>query len=187
MLLIIGLGNPGSQYDKTYHNMGYMTLDRVADEIGVKFKDTKCKALVAEKFVAGEKVVLAKPLTYMNLSGDSVRELMGYYKATAKDIVVVYDDIDLARGGLRIRKEGSAGTHNGMRDIIAKINTKEFVRVRVGVGRPPEYMDLKDYVLSRPSGENLTLIEGAISSASQAVVKYMENRDIEAVMRTYQK
>lgn len=185
MLLIVGLGNPGSQYEKTYHNMGYMTLDKVADKLGHKFKDTKCKALVAEKFINGEKVVLAKPLTYMNLSGDSVRELMGYYKATPQDIVIVYDDIDLSVGALRIRREGSAGTHNGMRDIIAKISTKQFVRVRVGIGRPPEYMDLKDYVLSRVGGDNLTAIDRALNEASDAICDYVKDRDIEAVMRKY--
>ena len=185
MYIVVGLGNPGKQYDGTYHNMGYTAVDMLADKLGVRFKDKRCQAVVGEVYINSDKVVLAKPVTYMNLSGDSVRELMGYYKAGPDSLVVMYDDIDLVKGTLRIRREGSAGTHNGMRDIVSKLGTGQFLRIRIGIGRPGEYMDLKDYVLSRPRGENAALQTKACERAARAAYEYVSGAGAEAIMRKY--
>ena len=132
MKLIVGLGNPGKEYENTFHNLGFMALDCVVDYFGVNFNKEKSKALIAEERINGEKVIFAKPQTYMNLSGESVRELLDFYKISPSDLVVIYDDFDLPIGAVRFREEGSAGTHNGMRNIIKEIKTEKFKRVRVG-------------------------------------------------------
>ena len=121
MKLIVGLGNPDDKYKNTFHNLGFMSVDKVADKLGFSFTKTKCRALIAEGNVNGEKIILAKPLTYMNLSGESVRELVSFYKISTADTVVIYDDYDLLKGVIRIRENGSAGTHNGMRNIIQEL------------------------------------------------------------------
>ena len=146
--LVIGLGNIGKAYEKTVHNMGFIVLDGVAEKTDTKFKTKECDAETAFIYMNGEKVVLARPTTYMNNSGVAVKELMRKYKVECNDILVIVDDIDLAPGTIRLREKGSAGTHNGLKSIIAEIGTGDFKRVRVGVGRPPEFMDLADFVLS---------------------------------------
>ena len=148
MLIVVGLGNPDKQYQNNYHNIGYMAVQDLASKMSVNISKKSCQAVIGEKFVSGEPVVLALPTTYMNNSGDSVKELIGRYKATNKDIVVVYDDIDLPVGQIRIRKEGSAGTHNGMKSIIQHLGTQEFTRVRIGIGPKPAGLDLAYFVLS---------------------------------------
>jgi len=147
MKLIVGLGNYGDKYAYTHHNMGFLAVECLADKLGLKFKKKECDALIAEGFFNGEKLVLAKPLTYMNLSGVAVKQLLKKHKADTKDMVVIYDDIDIERGTLRVRQKGSAGTHNGMRNIIETIGTEEFPRVRVGIGKPPPFVPLADFVL----------------------------------------
>ena len=153
MKVIVGLGNPGKEYDKTLHNMGYMSVDEFASSYGFSFTKTKYNAKYAEGMVDGEKVILLKPITYMNLSGLCVAECVRKLKLDLKDLLVVYDDIDLPVGAVRIRKSGSAGTHNGMRHIISSLGTDTFARLRVGIGRD-ERRDLRDYVLSKMSAEH---------------------------------
>lgn len=181
MLLIIGLGNHGLAYKNTYHNMGFITVDKLAFALDVDFKHRFCKAKVAEKFVGGEKIVIAKPQTYMNLSGESVRELMGKYKAKASETIIVYDDIDLPCGVLRLRQGGSAGTHNGMRNIIALSGVSDFPRIRIGIGKPQGEIDLATFVLSKVKGESYDKLSVATERASKALLAYIENRDIAKV------
>lgn len=145
MIIIVGLGNPDKKYEQTYHNLGFLAVDRFAQKICANFSKTMCKACVAEANVNGQKVILAKPLTYMNLSGESVVLLKQKYKDAR--ILVIVDDIDLPRGEIRYRLHGSAGTHNGLRSIVSYIG-QEFERIKIGIGRD-ESMDLCDYVLSK--------------------------------------
>ena len=137
-MLIVGLGNPGAKYENTYHNMGFQVVDRLAKLLGVQIKEKSCDALIATLFVKGEKTVIAKPQTYMNLSGVSVKQLLGANKLAPEDAVIIYDDVDLPIGNLRLRKEGSAGTHNGMRSVIGETGSDKFKRVRIGAGFEPQ-------------------------------------------------
>lgn len=148
MRIIVGLGNPGAEYERTRHNAGFDVLELLAADIGVKFQKLQGKAKVADGLAGGEKFLLARPQTFMNLSGESVRALMDFYKLSPEQLLVVYDDIDLPLGRLRVRKSGSAGTHNGMRSIIGCLGTEGFARLRVGVGAPPPGWELARYVLS---------------------------------------
>ncbi len=147
MKIVVGLGNYGDKYAYTFHNMGFLAVERLADELNLKFDKKECDALVAVGYRGGEKIVLAKPLTYMNLSGVAVKQLLGKYKATPKDLVVIFDDLDIEKASVRVRMKGSAGTHNGMRNIIEKIGSSEFARVRIGIGPKPSLIPLVDYVL----------------------------------------
>ena len=185
MFLVVGLGNPGKQYEKTVHNVGFMVVDRLLDKLGVKAKDKGCDAVCATTFCKGNKVIIAKPQTYMNLSGESVKQLVKYNGMEASDVIVVYDDIDLPLGAIRIRKEGSAGTHNGMKNVIANLGTTEVARIRVGVGDDRGKMQLKDYVLSNVCGEKKEKLDKVIDRVSQCLQDYIQDGDIEAVMRRY--
>lgn len=168
MHIIIGLGNPTVQYQETRHNVGWQAITRLSDDYKIPLDLKKHKALCGKGYIEGEKVILAQPLTYMNLSGESVRELLDFYKATPADIIVIYDDISLAVGQLRIRKKGSAGGHNGMKSILAHLGTDEFPRIKIGVGDKPKGWDLADYVLSRFQGEEQESIKQAIKDTSEA-------------------
>ena len=162
MKLIVGLGNPGAEYAYTYHNVGWLTLDILAEHFNIKLNEKVCDSIVGVKSVKGEKIILAKPQTYMNLSGTAVKQLMSRYGAKAEDLIVIYDDIDIAKGTFRYRIKGSAGTHNGMRNIIAQIGTENFQRVRVGIGPVPEQIPLISYVLMTiPDDERSTVAQGA--------------------------
>ena len=170
MFLIVGLGNPGKQYEHTRHNIGFDVMDALAEKYNISISEKKHKALCGKGVINGVKVVLAKPQTYMNLSGESVAELVNYYKMDPEEeMIVIYDDISLAPGNLRIRKKGSAGGHNGIKNIIAHLGTQEFPRIKVGVGDKPPRMDLADYVLSRFSKEDREKMEQAFKDAAEAV------------------
>ena len=149
MYIIVGLGNPGKQYDKTRHNVGFDVIDMLANEYDISVTKIKHKALIGEGRIGSEKVLLVKPQTYMNLSGETLIDIYNYYKVDLENIVVIYDDIDLDVGKLRIRKKGSGGTHNGMRSIVKCLGSIEFPRVRVGVSKPMPGQNLADFVLSR--------------------------------------
>ncbi|MDY6367886.1 MAG: aminoacyl-tRNA hydrolase [Clostridia bacterium] len=186
MKLIVGLGNPEKKYENTFHNLGFTVVDKVAEKLGVTFGKEKCKALVAEYGTGANKVLIAKPLTYMNLSGESVSELMSFYKIESKDILVIYDDYDLKKGEIRIRKEGSAGTHNGMKSVIGKIGTTEFLRIRVGFHPDPDCkIPLIDYVLSGIKDEDKPVFSKATDVAATAATDFAKGRDDEFIMRTY--
>ncbi len=184
MKLIFGLGNPGREYEKTRHNMGFMTLDMLARKHGIAINSCKDKGMSGKGMIGTEKVVLIKPLTYMNLSGECVRAYVDFYKAdAAEDVIVIYDDIDIEPGFLRIRKNGSAGSHNGMKSVIKCLGTESFARVRVGVGAKPAGWDLADYVLARPSGEDEKKLSEAMEHATAAIELIAEGRMDEAMNR----
>lgn len=169
MYLIVGLGNPTKQYEKTRHNIGFDVIDALADKYNISVTEKKHKALCGRGAIEGQKVVLAKPQTFMNLSGESVVELLNYYKMDAEtEMIVIYDDISLAPGNIRIRKKGSAGGHNGIKNIIALTGTQNFLRIKVGVGEKPKNRDLADYVLGRFSQEDRQYVEDAIKDAINA-------------------
>lgn len=182
MLIIVGLGNPGLQYRNTYHNTGFNTVDKLVAAHGGTFKRRICRAKVCEMYVSGEKIVVAKPQTYMNLSGDSVRELLGYYKAKPQELVVVYDDIELDLGTLRMREKGSAGTHNGMRSIVGT-SGEGMPRLRVGIGRPEGQIPLMDFVLSRPKDDKYRLWDEATTRAKEVLERYIRTRSVSLSMQ----
>ncbi|MFZ5478051.1 MAG: aminoacyl-tRNA hydrolase [Myxococcota bacterium] len=168
MHLVVGLGNPGARYAKTRHNVGFLVVERLAARANASVEKKLFGALVGDCQVAGRKVVLAMPQQYMNLSGHPTRSVMGFYKVAPTDTVVVYDDLDLPFGKLRLRTSGSAGGHNGVKDIVQHVGN-EFVRVRVGIGRPPGPMDSADYVLTPWSAAEAEKLDAVVDRAADAV------------------
>ncbi|MCR5684692.1 MAG: aminoacyl-tRNA hydrolase [Lachnospiraceae bacterium] len=168
MKAIFGLGNYGPKYAGTRHNMGFDTVTHLSDDWNIPLDTRRFKGLCGFGWYEGEKVILVQPQTYMNLSGECVREICDFFKLTSKDILVVYDDVSLPPGSIRIRKKGSAGGHNGMKNIIAHLGTEGFDRIRIGVGEKPEYMDLADYVLSRFAPGDEPAVREAIATAAKA-------------------
>ena len=170
MYIIAGLGNPGGKYEKTKHNMGFQVIDLLADKYHIEMNQKKHKAICGTGIIEGVKVLLLKPQTFMNLSGESIRDAVDFYKIDPEtELIVIYDDIDLEPGQLRIRKQGSAGGHNGIKDIIRQLGTEKFLRIKVGVGAKPKGWDLADHVLGRFSTEDRKLVDEAIAKAAKAV------------------
>lgn len=170
MFMIVGLGNPGKEYENTRHNIGFRVVDAIADKAGITVKSKEGKALTGKGMFAGQKVLLVKPQTYMNLSGESVRALMDYYKIDeTEELIVISDDISLDVGRLRIRKKGSAGGHNGLKNIILHLGHDQFKRVRMGVGEKPQGYDLADYVLGHFPSEEKSAIEESVARAVDAI------------------
>lgn len=185
MYVIAGLGNPAGKYEKTRHNAGFDVIDRLADKYNIKITDRKHKALCGTGIIAGEKVLLVKPQTFMNLSGESIGAILNFYKIEPEtNLIVIYDDISLAPGKLRIRKKGSAGGHNGIKSIIAHVKTQEFQRIKVGVGEKPPGWDLADYVLGHFSKEERKLAEDAFDRAADAV-EYMIKGETDKAMNLF--
>ncbi len=183
-MIIIGLGNKGLSYKNTYHNMGFDVVNKLAKELGVRFSHAECKAKTAVTNVSGTRIVLAKPETYMNLSGESVRELMGKYKESADGILVIYDDVDIAIGTIRARNGGSAGTHNGMRNIVECLNgNTSFKRIRIGTGFEHGDVPLYNVVLSKVKGENKTLVDASTDFVTKELLAYLSDRDFDKLMR----
>ena len=167
--LVVGLGNPGSQYEATRHNVGFRAVDALAKEAGVKIDRAKFQALTAQATVGGVRVLLMKPQTYMNLSGVAVKQAADFYKVPPERVLVLFDDIDLDVGRLRIRRNGSAGGHNGIKSIISSLGSQEFPRIKIGVGAKPHPDDLADWVLSRFTLAEQKLLDPAIEHAAEAV------------------
>lgn len=184
MILIAGLGNPGKEYENTRHNAGFLVLDTLAQKLGADLSERKHRALCGKAVIGGQKVILLKPQTYMNSSGESIRAAADYYKVPPEDILVVYDDISLAPGQLRIRAKGSAGGHNGIKSIIAHLGTQEFPRVKVGIGEKPPRMDLADYVLGHFSSGEKKIREEAAKEAADAICEIV-NVGIEQAMNDH--
>lgn len=185
MFLIVGLGNPGRQYEHTRHNVGFDVMDALADKYNISISEKKHRALCGKGVIGGQKVVLAKPQTYMNLSGESVAELLHYYKLDPEsEMLVIFDDISLAPGGIRIRKKGSAGGHNGIKNIIAQTGTQNFMRVKVGVGEKPKGWDLADHVLGRFDAADRERVETAIGDAV-AATELVLSGEIDAAMNEF--
>ena len=185
MYLIVGLGNPEKKYEKTFHNMGFIAVGDVAERLGVKFKKKECEASVAEAFVGGEKVILARPFTYMNNSGRAVKQLIAKYKIEEEKLLVIYDDYDLPKGKVRIRAGGSAGTHNGMRSIIGETGLKNFPRIRVGIRDEEVDIPIINYVLAEVKKEDYELFGAACQKAGEAAAEFAKGLDIEKVMCKY--
>ncbi len=185
MYIIVGLGNPDRKYKNTRHNIGFDVIDAIADKNHILVGEKKHKALTGKGVVGGQKAVLVKPQTYMNLSGESVREVIDFYKADEKsELIVIVDDINLDVGQIRIRKKGSAGGHNGLKNIILHLGHDEFMRVRMGVGHKPEDRDLVDYVLGRFSGDEREIMDESAYRAAQAV-EVMIAQGADAAMNLY--
>ena len=186
MKLIVGLGNPDKEYKGTYHNLGFSAIDVLCDELGVYVNKDSCRALIGSAYVGKEKVIFAKPQTYMNLSGESVFELCSYYKISPQDVIVIYDDFDLKKGDVRIRKNGSAGTHNGMRNIVKILGNGEFARIRIGFKpKTPTMIPLLDMVLSGIKPEDKPLFDKMTTLASDACVDFAKGVTIQQVMQKY--
>ncbi|WZL72822.1 aminoacyl-tRNA hydrolase [Clostridiaceae bacterium 35-E11] len=168
MFVIVGLGNPGKQYVGTRHNVGFDTIDYLAYRNNITVNKIKHKAVIGEGMIHNKKVMLVKPQTFMNLSGRSIREIVNFYKLDTEKLFVIYDDIDLQVGKLRLRSKGSAGTHNGMRSIIYEIQLDDFPRVRIGIGKP-QHGNLADYVLGRFSQEEIEIVNQTIKRAAEAI------------------
>ena len=187
MYIIVGLGNPTKEYNNTRHNIGFDVIDKLADMYSISVLEKKHKALVGKGIINGQKVILAKPQTYMNLSGESVRELVDYYKVDEEtELVIIYDDISLDVGQLRIRKKGSAGGHNGIKSIIQHLGTDVFPRIKMGVGEKPKGYDLADYVLGHFKKEERIIMDESIISASKAI-ELMVIDEIGEAMNQYNK
>ena len=184
MFIIAGLGNPGREYASTRHNIGYATVDALAEKYNIGFTERKFNSLVGKGVIEGKKVLLIKPLTYMNLSGEAVRPACDYYKIDSEsELIVIYDDISLPVGQLRIRPKGSAGGHNGIKNIIAHLGGEVFLRIKIGVGEKPSRMDLKDYVLGHFSEEEKEAEKEAVDKACEAVLYLMQGKAEEAMNR----
>ena len=184
MYLIAGLGNPAAKYEKTRHNIGFDVIDAVADRYNIHVTEKKSKAYCGSGYMEGQKVLLVKPQTFMNLSGDSIAPLMKFYKLDPADqMIIIYDDISLEPGNLRIRRKGSAGGHNGIKDIIAKTGSDQFSRIKVGVGQKPADWALADYVLSRFSTGERCLVDEAVMEAVEALGLMVQGETDEAMNR----
>lgn len=170
MWLLVGLGNPGAQYVRTRHNIGFDVVETLAARYALEFRGKRANSLIAEGKVAGQRVALVKPQTFMNLSGQAVAALRTWYKVeAAREILIIYDDLDLPFARLRFRERGSAGTHNGMRSIVQQLGSSDFARLRIGIGQPPGKMDVAAYVLSRFSKEEAEQVPDVITTAADAV------------------
>ena len=181
MYLIAGLGNPGTEYAATRHNIGFDMITYLCDEYNISLRGRKGKALVGKGVIAGEQVLLAQPQTYMNLSGESIRALMDYYKLDLEELIIICDDINLPVGQIRVRPKGSAGGHNGLKNIIQHLGTEEFTRVRIGVGAKPDGSDLIKHVLGRFSREDDGMIRDVFALAEKALLAIMTESVSEAM------
>ena len=185
MYIIAGLGNPTLQYEGTRHNVGFDVIDLLADKYNITVETRKSRAFIRKGMIEGNKVILVKPQTYMNLSGESVKALVDYYKIDKEsELLVIYDDVSLGTGQLRIRKKGSAGGHNGIKNIISHLDTDVFLRMKIGVGEKPKKYDLADYVLSRFSKEEREQMEAGYEKAVKAAVMIL-NGETDAAMNEY--
>lgn len=186
MKMIVGLGNPGGKYAKTKHNVGFMTVDRLAEKYNVTFKRNSFEAEQGEFFVGGEKIILLKPQTFMNDSGRAVGPLMTYLGVLPAELVVVYDDLDVAVGKIRLRQKGGAGGHNGIKSIISHLKGSQiFDRIKIGIGRPPQNMTVVNHVLSPFSQTDLPLIETSIDQAVAALEDYLKTDDFINTMNKF--
>lgn len=186
MKLVVGLGNPGDKYLRTLHNMGFMAAEALLQRMSLKAKTLECSSKTAVTSISGQRAVIAFPQTYMNLSGVAVLSLVKKYGCDiSEELLIIYDDVDLPAGALRIRAEGSAGTHNGMRNIIDLLGTESIRRIRIGIGKPPEFMPLTDYVLSLVPKNLYDVQFDAILRASEAAERFINGADFEAIMREF--
>lgn len=181
MKIIVGLGNPGKQYEATRHNIGFHVIDELANRLSVPLSQSKFNGMYGITHIGAEKVMLLKPLTYMNLSGECIVPMMDYFEVEDEDIVVIYDDLDLQVGKLRLRQKGSAGGHNGIKSIIQHLGTQEFNRIRIGIDRPKNGMKVPDYVLSRFSEEEIEEMRAAVKKSADACEDWISKKFLEVM------
>lgn len=184
MKLLVGLGNPGSRYENTRHNLGFMVLDELAQDLGFRLRKVKFKSLWEKTRIGSKEAVLLKPQEYMNNSGLAVREAADFFKIEPENIIIIYDDVDIELGRLRIRKNGSAGSHNGMRSVIQHLGSSDFPRIRMGIGRPPSYMDMADFVLARFLPGEEKLVEDMVLRGVEAA-RSLVTEDIDSAMNQF--
>ena len=175
MYLIIGLGNPEEEYSKTRHNMGFNAINKIADQYGIKVNKSKFQGLYESAIIEGKKVMLIKPQTYMNLSGECIKQFVDFYKIQKEEILVIYDDMDIEPGKIKIRKKGGAGGHNGMKSIIKMLGTEEFARIRTGIGRPKHSGDDIKYVIGAIPEEEIPKLDEGVEKAKEAVIEILKN------------
>lgn len=175
MFVIVGLGNPGLRYRNTRHNAGFMAIDALAEKNKLRFTKKRFQGMTAEGVIGGEKVLLLKPYTFMNVSGDAVYDAVNFFKLPTSNVIIIYDDTDLDIGRIRVRPSGSAGTHNGMRSIIGRLRTYDFPRVRIGIGKHPAYIELRDYVLQKLVKDDRKAMEQGVARAALAVEEIIKN------------
>lgn len=186
MYLIVGLGNPETDYSKTRHNMGFNVINKISKEYGIEVNKSKFKSLMGSGIINNEKVILLKPQTFMNLSGEALIEAMNFYKISEDELIIIYDDIDIDPGNIRIRKSGSSGTHNGMKSIIEHIKTEKFCRVRVGIGKPKEHIDMINHVIGYVPEEEMKMLDKGVEMAKDAVIEIIKN-NVDSAMNKYNK
>lgn len=175
MYLIVGLGNPEEEYSNTRHNMGFDTINKIAKQYNIEVNKNKFKGLCGNGIIENEKVILLKPQTYMNLSGESIKETMDFYKIQKENLIIIYDDIDLEAGIIKIRKKGGPGTHNGMKSVISSIKTQEFARVRVGIGKPERKEQLIEYVIGKIPDKDQKILDEATTQSKEALIEIIKN------------
>lgn len=181
MKIIVGLGNPGKEYAKTRHNLGFLAIDKLSEKLGVSINKTKFNGMIGEINHNGEKLLLVKPQTFMNLSGNCVKEILDFYKLAVEDLIVIYDDIDIEFGKIRIRPSGSPGTHNGMRNITNMIQSQNFCRIRIGTGKPKNNQELYNFVLSEFSSDEMKIVDDVTTKVSQAVLEILDSDILKAM------
>ena len=175
MYVIVGLGNPEPEYSNTRHNMGFDTINKIAKKYNIEFSKTNFKGIYGTGIIEGEKVILLKPQTYMNLSGESIKEIIDFYKLNTDNLIIIYDDIDIEPGIIKLRKTGGPGTHNGMKSVIKEIGTEKFSRVRIGIGKPEHKGDLINYVIGKIPEEDKKILEKSTDVAKDAVIEIIKN------------
>ena len=175
MYIIVGLGNPEPEYSNTRHNMGFDTINKIAKKYNIEFSKTKFKGIYGTGTIEGEKVILLKPQTFMNLSGKSIKEIIDFYKLNTNNLIIIYDDIDIEPGIIKLRKTGGPGTHNGMKSVIKEIGTEKFPRVRVGIGKPEHKGDLINYVIGKIPEEDRVILDKSTDLARDAVIEIIKN------------
>lgn len=175
MYLIVGLGNPEEEYSNTRHNMGFDTINKIAKQYNIEVNKNKFKGLCGSGIIENKKVILLKPQTYMNLSGESIKETMDFYKIQQENLIIIYDDIDLETGIIKIRKKGGPGTHNGMKSVISNIKTQEFARVRVGIGKPERKEQLIEYVIGKIPDKDQKILDEATTKSKEALIEIIKN------------
>ncbi|HEN6439433.1 TPA: aminoacyl-tRNA hydrolase [Streptococcus agalactiae] len=184
--MIVGLGNPGSKYNDTKHNIGFMSIDRIVKNLDVNFtEDKNFKAEIGSDFINGEKIYFIKPTTFMNNSGIAVKALLTYYNISIKDMIIIYDDLDMEVGKIRFRQKGSAGGHNGIKSIIAHLGTQEFDRIKVGIGRPNGRMTVINHVLGKFDKNDEIMISNTLDKVDNAVKYYLQTNDFQKTMQKY--
>ncbi|MGR1501979.1 aminoacyl-tRNA hydrolase [Streptococcus agalactiae] len=186
VIMIVGLGNPGSKYNDTKHNIGFMAIDRIVKNLDVNFtEDKNFKAEIGSDFINGEKIYFIKPTTFMNNSGIAVKALLTYYNISIKDMIIIYDDLDMEVGKIRFRQKGSAGGHNGIKSIIAHLGTQEFDRIKVGIGRPNGRMTVINHVLGKFDKNDEIMISNTLDKVDNAVKYYLQTNDFQKTMQKY--